>query len=155
LSRTDTIQHLTALLVALLLWGGLLSYVYADTRYRYDSSQYYPDTCGWDIPASSYQYENYQEAKTAICDAVLALPNVYNMDTCSMTTQWAQFDMTDCSGTNTQVQLWTSYITCPDRQYAQPDGTCSDTPPQPDRPIQTSSKNLGGSPSCPPPYVAE
>ena len=135
--RKHTQKNLPLLLLLvsiLVLWGGFVSLVYADTKLRYDRSQYYPNRCGWDIPASPYQYDNYDEAKTVICDAILALPNVYNMDYCSMTTQWAQFDMTNCSGTNTTVQLFTSYVTCLDPQYVQPDGTCSDTPPQPDCP---------------------
>jgi hypothetical protein len=135
---------------------GLNSNSYAEMKYRYDRSQYYPNRCGWDIPASSYVYDTYEEAKTDICKEVLALPNVYNMDYCSMTSQFARFDLIDCGGPNTAVQLWTTYAICQDpTPYVHPDGACSATPYQQPTPITQSVKNYGSGAECPSPYVID
>jgi hypothetical protein len=154
--KSKNANFLGTLVLGFILLIGLNSYCYAEMKYRYDRSQYYPDRCGWDIPASLYVYDTYEEAKNGICKEVLALPKVYNMDYCSMTSQWARFDLIDCGGPNTAVQLWTTYAICHDpTPYVRPDGTCSAISYQQPMPITQSVKNFGSENECPSPYVSD
>ena len=158
MSRIDTIRRLTAVSVTLLLWGGFFSFGYADIKLKHNEYRYEPMWNGVQysvvVPASQYIFDSSDEAKQAQCSAITL--QVREMCLCPAGTSWVRYTLRSDQKCSTG-DYYSTYLAGIESvyctgiaPYAQPDGTCSDTPPQTDRSID---KNLGGCTEGPSPSV--
>jgi hypothetical protein len=148
------------LAIFLILWSGLFSIAFAETKYRNREFNYYPGTpAATYVPESQYIFNTSEEAYAQQC-ADIAAASRGVCDPCPRGTNVVDFLTTEndyCSGGSSYKHtafMYTDYVTCHEpTPYVHPNGTCSDTPLQPEQSIHFLNKNIGGCTQGPSPYV--